>query len=156
MAGTVGSTSSNTHVGGVPRKKGWKPLHLYFKRIYSIYAILVYIYSFLSSLCVTKLQERQQKTSWILIMHAVVKMVLCVTGTFHPRLVASELCVAVVRKNNKQIRSTNVYVALQDVSLRRVRRYSSLASSSSHISTRLLSLPPLFVLMEADCKPTRG
>lgn len=77
-------------------------------------------------------------------MHAVVMMVLGVTGTFQPWLVTIEICVAVVRKNDKANTRANDCVALQDVSLQRVCRHSSPASSSRHIQPRPLSLPPLF------------
>lgn len=86
-------------------------------------------------------QHWQSKT----IMHAVVNMVLCVTGTFRPWLIVTiKMCVAVGWKNKKQNGKWNECVALQDVSLQRVSHRSSSASSSSHIPTRLLSLCPLF------------
>lgn len=88
-------------------------------------------------------------------MHTLVKMVLCVTGTFH--LVTIEMCVAVVRKTKQTNKnSDDEDVILQDVSKQLVCSHSSPASSSSHILTRLLSLHPLFFLKEADRKPIKG
>lgn len=87
-------------------------------------------------------------------MHTLVKMVLCVTGTFH--LVTIEMCVAVVRKTKQTNKnSDDEDVILQYVSKQLVCSHSSPASSSSHILTRHLSLHPLFFLKEADRKPIK-